>query len=77
MEKRDNLLRERGEDVFQEKWLDEEQWFVLKAKRHGFSARALAKAYGMEELRDYLRRSRREIDRMRGGPFPRKTAAQG
>ena len=25
--------------------------------------------------RDYLRRSRREIDRMRGGPFPRKTAA--
>lgn len=77
MEKRDRLLRERGKEVFQEKWLDDEQWFVLKAKRHGFSARALAKEYGMEELRDYLRRSRREIDRMRGGPFPRKTAANG
>ena len=76
MEKRDRLLRERADDVAQEKWLDDEQWFVLKARRHGFSARALARQYGLEELRDYLRRSRREIDRMRGGPFPQK-AAQG
>lgn len=75
MEQRDRLLRERSEDLFEEKWLDDEQWFVLKAKRPGISARALAHAYGMEELRDYLRRSRREIDRMRGMPFPPLHAA--
>ena len=28
-------------------------------------ARELARRYGLEELRDYLDRSRREIDRMR------------
>jgi hypothetical protein len=33
------------------------------------STRALARAYGMEELRDYIARSRREIDRMRGWAF--------
>jgi predicted amidohydrolase len=69
MEKRDRLLGERGDDVLEEKWLDDEQWFVLKARRGGISARELAREYGMEELRDYLRRSRREIDRMRGGPL--------
>ena len=30
------------------------------------SARALAREYGLEELRDYRSRSRKEIDRMRG-----------
>ncbi len=66
---RDKLLRERGRDVRQEKWLDREQWFVLTATRPSVSARALAKDYGLEELRDYLSRSRREIDRKRGWPF--------
>jgi len=33
------------------------------------SARALARQYGMEELRDYINRSRQEIDRMRGKRF--------
>jgi len=69
--KRDRLLEEHGEDVFQEKWLAREQWFVLKARRPGVSARALARRYGMEELRDYLDRSRSKIDKMRGGPFPK------
>jgi predicted amidohydrolase len=68
-DKRDRLLREHGDDVEQELWLDREQWFVLRAKRPGVSARALARQYGMEELRDYLTRSRRAIDRRRGrGP---------
>jgi len=31
---------------------------------------ALAREYGLEELRDYLTRSRREIDAMRKAPFP-------
>ena len=38
----------------------------------GVSARALAQEYGLEELRAYIRRSRREIDAMRGFPFARK-----
>jgi predicted amidohydrolase len=65
----DRLLRERGQDVLLERRLPREEWFVLKAKRSGVSARALAKEYGLEELRDYLCRSRREIDQMRGAEF--------
>ena len=71
--KRDKLLEEHGDDVTQEKWMDREQWFVLKARRPGVSARDLARQYGLEELRDYIDRSRREIDRMRGWPFAEKT----
>ena len=69
VEKRDKLLAEHPDDVEQEQWLDREQWFVLRAKRPGVSARALAKEYGLEELRDYIDRSRREIDARRGGPL--------
>jgi hypothetical protein len=72
IEKRDKLLKEHAQDVVQEKWMDREQWFVLKAKRPGVSARELAKKYGMEELRDYIDRSRREIDKKRGWPFGTK-----
>jgi predicted amidohydrolase len=68
IEKRDKLLKEHPDDVEQEKWLDREQWFVLRAKRPGVSVRTLAKQYGLEELRDYLDRSRRDIDALRGGP---------
>jgi predicted amidohydrolase len=69
IEARDKLLREHPNDVRQEKWLDREQWFVLAAARPGVSARILAKQSGLEELRDYLDRSRREIDRKRGSPL--------
>jgi hypothetical protein len=65
IEKRDKLLKEHGAQVKQAKWLDREQWFVLQATEPGISARALAKEYGLEELRDYLMRSRREIDQRR------------
>jgi len=67
--KRARLLKERGGDVMMEKELDREAWFVLKAKRPGVSARQLARQYGLEELRDYINRSRREIDTMRGWKF--------
>jgi predicted amidohydrolase len=70
LEKRDKMLRERAGEVVQEQWLEREQWFVLRAGRPGVSARALARAYGLEELRDYIERSRREIDRMRGYAWP-------
>lgn len=63
--KRDRLLAEHGDEVELELWLPREQWFVLRAKRPGVSARALARQYGLEELRDYLTRSRHAIDLMR------------
>ncbi|MEZ4621437.1 MAG: carbon-nitrogen hydrolase family protein [Caldilineaceae bacterium] len=66
MAKRDRLLAEQGDDVELEQWLPREQWFVLRAKRPGVSARQLACHYGLEELRDYLTRSRQAIDQMRG-----------
>ena len=67
--KRDRLLKEHAEEVTQDRWLEREQWFVLRARRPGVSARALARQYGLEELRDYINRSRVEIDRKRGRPF--------
>lgn len=69
LEARRRLLNEHPDDVMEDKWLEDEQWFVLRAKRPGVSARGLAQQYGLEELRDYLTRSRREIDRMRGWEF--------
>jgi predicted amidohydrolase len=64
--KRDKMLSERANDVAQEKWLRLEQWFVLKAKRPGVSARDTAHEYGLEELRHYLDRSQVAIDKRRG-----------
>jgi predicted amidohydrolase len=71
--KRDKLLKGRAEDIMQEKWMKLEQWFVLKAKRPGVSARALAREYGLEELRGYIARSRRRIDKRRGWEFAKKS----
>jgi len=68
-EKIERLLKERGEDVAEDKWLSSEGWFVLKAKRPGVSARQLAREYGLEELRHYLNRSQCEIDKCRGWEF--------
>jgi predicted amidohydrolase len=70
MEKRDKLLKEHAGDVFMDKWAPRESWFVIRARRPGVSARALAADYGLEELRPYLARSRREADRLRGEAFP-------
>lgn len=69
IEKRDKLLREHAQDVVQEQFLQREAWFVLKAARPGVSARELARQYGLEELRDYIARSRTAIDKLRGEQF--------
>ncbi len=74
VEKRDRLLAEHGHDVMQEVWLEREQWFVLRAARPGVSARSLARQYGLEELRDYIRRSRHQIDERRGWAFAKGLA---
>ncbi|HPO15460.1 MAG TPA: carbon-nitrogen hydrolase family protein [Candidatus Hydrogenedentes bacterium] len=76
MPQREKLLKEHADDIFQEKWLDREAWFVFKAKRPGVSARALAQEYGMEELRDYVARSRYQIDQKRGCPFWEKVVKE-
>jgi hypothetical protein len=70
MERRDKLLKEHPNDVVMEKFQERECWFVLKAKRPGVSARKLAAQYGLEEIRPYMARSRREADRHRGWEFP-------
>jgi hypothetical protein len=67
--KRDKLLKERSQLIVQEKWLKREQWFVLKARRTGVSARALAREYGLEELQHYIERSRFAIDSRREWVF--------
>src|SRR4029079_5784639 len=69
--KRDKLLREHAADIEQERPVEREAWFMLRARRSGVSARDLARQYGLEELRDYIDRSRREIDAMRGWPVSR------
>lgn len=56
MEKCANLLREQP-GVFVERTFPREQWFLL-AGTGKTSAGDLAREYGMEELRDYIRRSR-------------------
>ena len=66
---RDKLLEEHGDDVEQSMFLDREQWFVLRAKKPGVSARKLANSYGLEELRDYVKRSRRTFKELRGTPL--------
>jgi len=66
--KRDRLLAEHGDAVELEQWLPREQWFVLRAKQPGVSARQLAQQYGLEELRAYLTRSRTAIDQLRQQP---------
>ncbi len=63
------LLKERGDDVLLDKNLPMEGCFVLKAKRPGVSARALARQYGLEERRPYLNRSRSVVDTARGWQF--------
>jgi predicted amidohydrolase len=65
MERRDKLLAELPDDVEVERHHSREQWFILRAKRTGVSARDLAREHGLEELRDYIDRSRREINQMR------------
>jgi predicted amidohydrolase len=75
LEKRDKLLNEHGSDVAQEQWLRLEQWFVLRAKARGVSARELSRSYGLEELRHYLDRSRVAIDQRRGWEFAKGNVA--
>ena len=68
-EKRAKLLAEQADRIELEQDLPREFWFVLRAKKPGVSARALARRYGLEELSPYIQRSRRAIDALRGRPI--------
>lgn len=82
LDKRDKLLSEHPEDIIQEQSFGLEQWFVLKAKRPGISAREVARQYDLEELRHYIDRSRAASDQRRGwefagmAAFPNKSIGQ-
>jgi len=59
------LIEGHGAEIEVEKDYWREQWFILRSKSEGASARGLAASYGMEELNAYQKRSREEIDAMR------------
>jgi predicted amidohydrolase len=72
MDKLDELIKAHGDEVEMEMFMKREQWFILKAKKPGISARSLALKYGLEELSDYQTRSRKAINKMRGYSFTAK-----
>ena len=76
MDKLDKLLKAHGDEVEKEVSMPREQWFVLRAKKPGVSARMLAKEFGMEELTDYQNRSRKEINLKRGFSFKNKLSSK-
>ena len=63
--RRDQLLQDHGDVIEQEAFFSRQHWFVLRATAPGVSARDLAQDYGLEELREYKRRSRHQIDDLR------------
>lgn len=72
MDKMSELLKAHGDEIELELSMPREQWFVLKCKKPGISARLLSQKYGMEELSDYQSRSRIEIDKRRGFSFTKQ-----
>jgi predicted amidohydrolase len=70
--RREKLFREHGDDVVEEKYMEREDWFVLRAKRPGVSARELAQNYGLVEKAELVRRARKIIDDRRGWAFNQK-----
>src|SRR5919197_1091844 len=69
LDKRARLLAQHSADVMLETDMPREEWFVLKARKPGISARALGREYGLEELRSYQDRSRIGVDARRGYSF--------
>lgn len=65
VDKRERLLADHAATVAMEQRLEREQWFVLCSQSPDVSVRALARQYGIEELRAYKRRSREQLDARR------------
>jgi len=65
VEKVAKLLKEHEGEVVQERYYDMESWYLLKAAKQGISVRQLCKEYQIEILREYIQRSRKEINEIR------------
>jgi len=72
IEKRDKLLKEHKGEILQELHMPREEWFVLKAKKPGVLVSDLSEKFGLETLKDYQDRSRKQIDQKRGFSFTKK-----
>ncbi|MCL1796334.1 MAG: carbon-nitrogen hydrolase family protein [Clostridia bacterium] len=59
------LLAENPGRVGIEKRMPDEQWIIVRSASDGVSARDVCRDAGMEELRRYKERSKKEIDAMR------------
>ena len=64
-EKVKRLLAEHKGEVEQEQFFRMESWYLLRATKPGVRVRDLCKKYGIETLRQYRHRSRRQINRAR------------
>ena len=64
-EKVKKLLRERADEVQQERFFSSEAWYLLRATKPGVRVRDLCKEYQIETLRDYRHRSREQINEAR------------
>ncbi len=64
-EKVKRLLQEHAGEVEQEHFFSMESWHLLRAVKPGVRVRELCKQYGIETLREYRHRSRREINKAR------------
>jgi predicted amidohydrolase len=74
--KRDKLLAEHSDEIEMDASFEREQWFTLRSKKDGVSARTLAAKYGMEELSSYKQRSEAAINIRRGNTAPRPQGGQ-
>ncbi len=70
--RREKFFKEHGDDVVEEKYMEREDWFVLRAKRPGVSSRDLAREYGLVEKAELVRRARKITDKRRGWAFSQK-----
>jgi hypothetical protein len=56
------LLEEHQDEIEQEHFYPMESWYLLRATKPGFRVRDMCQQYGIETLREYRHRSRREIN---------------
>ena len=59
------LLKEHSGEVEQEHYYAMESWYLLRSIKPGIRVRELCKQYGIETLRQYRHRSRKQIDHAR------------
>jgi beta-ureidopropionase len=64
-EKVTKLLEDHKDEIVMVHHYDMEAWWLLKSVKPGVSVRKLCKEYGIETLREYLHRSRQQINEIR------------